>query len=368
MSLFRLMPVLLLTPVMIYFYFFIRRMVRFWFHPQWKRWHSALIAAVCVGLGYFSSSLFTSGIVVVMHLFMLCLGTDVLNLFLRKIKQLRWWTGVYRSGMLPIATTLAVLVFAYWNIHHVVKTDYIVETDKSIRAEGYQVVFISDLHAGLTLDSEDLQQYAREIAELQPDLVILGGDIVDEGTSLECMQLSFQILGDIPSELGTFYVYGNHDRSNHWGECDYTTAQLDAAMAEAGIQVLSDEVLQLTEDLVLVGREDASFGGDRERLSAEQLMKGVSKEDFILLLDHQPLELGNNRELGVDLQLSGHTHNGQIWPVGLVSESFEINEMTYGIQQMEDYHIIVSSGMAGWGYPFRTSGSSEYVMVDIQGK
>ena len=70
MSLFRLMPVLLLTPVMIYFYFFIRRMVRFWFHPQWKRWHSALIAAVCVGLGYFSSSLFTSGIVVVMHLFM----------------------------------------------------------------------------------------------------------------------------------------------------------------------------------------------------------------------------------------------------------------------------------------------------------
>ena len=73
-------------------------------------------------------------------------------------------------------------------------------------------------------------------------------------------------------------------------------------------------------------------------------------------------------EYNFDIALSGHTHNGQIWPVGLVSESFEINEMTYGIQQMEGYHIIVSSGMAGWGYPFRTSGSSEYVMVDIQGK
>lgn len=368
MSLFRLMPVLLMTPVMIYFFFFIRRLVRFWFHPQWKWWHTALIIVVCIGLGYFSSSLFTSGIVVVMHLFLFCLSADVLNLFFRKIKGLRWWPGLYRSGMLPIAVTIAVLVFAYWNIHHVVQTDYTVETGKAIRQEGYRVIFVSDLHAGLTLDSEGLQKYAREIAALHPDLVILGGDIVDEGTSLECMQLSFRILGDIPSELGTFYVYGNHDRSNHWGECDYTTEQLDTAMTEAGIQVLSDEVMQLTEDLVLVGREDASFGGNRERLSAEQLLEGVSKEDFIVLLDHQPLELVKNRELGVDLQLSGHTHNGQIWPVGLVSESFEINEMTYGIQQMEDYHIIVSSGMAGWGYPFRTSGHSEYVMVDIQGK
>jgi len=368
MSLFRLLPVLFLTPVMIYFYFFIRRMVRFWFHPQWKWWHSALIIAACIGLGYISSNMFTSGIVVVMHLFMLCLATDVLNLILRKVKSLRWWPGLYRSGMLPIGITIAVLVFAYWNIHHVVQTDYHVETDKSIRSEGYQVVFISDLHAGLTLNPEQLQQYAKKIAAQQPDMVILGGDIVDEGTSLECMQLTFQILGDIPSEFGTFYVYGNHDRSNHWGECDYTTQQLDQAMEEAGVQVLSDEVLQLTEDLVLIGREDASFGGERDRAFGEQLMKEVDREDFILLLDHQPLELESNRDLGVDLQLSGHTHAGQIWPVGLVSESFEINEMTYGIQQMEDYHIIVSSGMAGWGYPFRTSGHSEYLMVDIQGK
>ena len=367
MSLFRLMPVLLLTPVMIYFYFFIRRMVRFWFHPQWKWWHSAIILVVCLGLGYASSSFFTSGIVVVMHLFMLCIAADVLNLFLRKIKRLHWWPGLYRSGMLPIAVTLAVLVFAYWNAHNVVKTEYVVHVDKTM-SQPVRVAYISDLHAGLTLDAEGLQKYAKEIAAENPDLVILGGDIVDEGTSLECMQLTFQILGDIPSELGTFYVYGNHDRSNHWGECDYTTAQLDAAMAEAGIQVLSDEVLQLRDDLVLVGREDASFGGNRERAQSAKLLEGVSQDACILLLDHQPRDLSINKDLGVDLQLSGHTHAGQIWPVGLVSEAFEINEMTYGIQRMEDYHIIVSSGMAGWGYPFRTSGHSEYVMVDIQGK
>ena len=366
MSLFRLLPVVFMTPVMIYFFFFIRRMVRFWFHPRWKWWHTVLIITVCFGLGYVSSNMFTSGIVVVMHLFVLCLATDLLHLILRKIRKLRWWSGLYSSGMLPIAITIAVLVFAHWNIQHVVETRYTIETDKQIRSEGYHIAFISDLHAGLTLNSEDLQKYAKQIAEQRPDMVILGGDIVDEGTTLECMQLTFRVLGSIPSEFGTFYVYGNHDRSNYWGECDYTTQQLDEAMREANVKVLSDEVVQLTDDLILIGREDASFGGNRDRASSVKLLMAVQQEDFLLMLDHQPLELSINRDLGVDLQLSGHTHAGQIWPIGWFSEYLEINELTYGHHEMEGFHAIVSSGMAGWGYPFRTSGRSEYVTIDIQ--
>ncbi len=368
MSLFRLIPVLMLSPVMVYFFFYIRRMVRFWFHPQWKWWHTALIILVCVALGIVSSNMFTSGIVVVMHLFMLSVIADLLHLILRKIKALHWWPALYRSGVLPIAATIAILLFAYWNMHSVVQKEYTIQTEKEIREEGYQVVFISDLHIGLSMDAEGLQKYAKEIEALQPDMVLLGGDIVDEGTTLEAMQLTFQILGDIPSEFGTYYVYGNHDRSNDWGECDYTTAQLDQAMAEGGVQVLSDETLQLTDDFVLVGREDASFGGGRERVQSAKLMESVRQDDFILMLDHQPLDLVINKNLGIDLQLSGHTHAGQIWPIGQISETFEINEMTYGHNQMEDFQIIVSSGMAGWGYPFRTSGHSEYLVIDIQGK
>ncbi len=312
--------------------------------------------------------MFTSGIVVIMHLFMLCLTTDLIHLFLRKVKKFQWWSGLYRCGMLPIAATIAVLLFAYWNMHNVVQKDYTIQTEKQIRSDGYRIVFISDLHFGISLEPEDLQKYAKEIEALKPDMVLLGGDIVDEGTTLEAMQLAFQILGDIPSEFGTYYVYGNHDRSNHWGECDYTTQQLDQAMIDAGVQVLSDEIAQISEDFVMIGREDASFGGGRDRAQSAKLMEGVSKDDFILMLDHQPLDLVINKDLGVDLQLSGHTHAGQIWPIGQISEALEINEMTYGYNQMEDYRIIVSSGMAGWGYPFRTSEHSEYLVIDIQGK
>lgn len=368
MSLFRLAPMILLTPIMVYFFFFIRRMVRFWFHPQWKWWHTPIIVAVCIALGLASSNMFTSGIVVIMHLFMLSVATDLVHLFLRKVKKIPWWPNLYYSGMLPVAATIAILLFAYWNMQNVVQKEYSVQTEKEIREEGYQVVFISDLHVGLSMDAEGLQKYAKEIEALQPDMILLGGDIVDEGTTLEAMQLTFQIFGSIPSEFGTFYVYGNHDRSNHWGECDYTTQQLDQAMAEGKVQVLSDESLQLTDDLVLIGREDASFGGGRDRAKSAKLLESVDQDDFILMLDHQPLDLMINKDLGVDLQLSGHTHAGQIWPVGLVSEAFDINEMTYGYNQMEDFQIIVSSGMAGWGYPFRTSEHSEYLVIDIQGK
>lgn len=358
----------MLTPVMVYFFFFIRRMVRFWFHPQWKWWHTAAIILVCVILGILSSNMFHSGIVVVMHLFLLCLATDLLHLVLRHPLRNSRWPKLYRSGLLPIAATVLVLAFAYWNMHHVVQKDYTIQTQKEIRAEGYQIVYISDLHFGISIDLETLQEYAKKIAAQQPDMVLLGGDIVDEGTQLEALQVALQILGDIPSEFGTYYVYGNHDRSSSWGESDYTTAQLDQAMADAGIHVLSDETVQLTEDLVLVGREDAAFSGKRERAQSAKLLAGIDPSDFILMLDHQPLDLEINKNLGVDLQLSGHTHDGQIWPIGQISTIFGINELTYGYRQIEDYQIIVSSGMAGWGYPFRTSGHSEYLMVHLQGQ
>lgn len=87
---------------------------------------------------------------------------------------------------------------------------------------------------------------------------------------------------------------------------------------------------------------------------------------YILVLDHQPKELKGNKEAGVDLQLSGHTHAGQIFPGGVVSELFGINEQNYGIRTDGTFTSIVSSGIAGWGSHFRTEGHSEYVMIQVK--
>ena len=93
-------------------------------------------------------------------------------------------------------------------------------------------------------------------------------------------------------------------------------------------------------------------------------MEKVDRNDFLLLIDHKPLELDVNADLGYDLQLSGHTHGGQIFPTGLFTKLFG-NGMNYGYEKIKDFQVIVSSGMGGWAYPFRTGSNSEFLVVDI---
>ena len=88
-------------------------------------------------------------------------------------------------------------------------------------------------------------------------------------------------------------------------------------------------------------------------------------EGYQILIDHQPLERAENERLGVDLQLSGHTHNGQVFPIGMLSSLLSINEQTYGLQTIGDLTSIVSSGAGGWGYAFRNEGICEYVVIDL---
>lgn len=84
------------------------------------------------------------------------------------------------------------------------------------------------------------------------------------------------------------------------------------------------------------------------------------------MVDHQPVDLNVNDELKVDLQISGHTHGGQMFPVGLISDFLGFGEMNYGYQKLNYMQVIVSSGIAGWGYPLRTGSHSEYVIIDIK--
>lgn len=293
---------------------------------------------------------------------------DLLNIIIKKTagkRDITKWKGIYRCGIVPILCMLAVLGYGYWNMTHIVETDYTIYTDKNIREEGYRIALLSDLHFGNTMGEEELRQCGNRITETQPDMIILAGDIVDENTTMEQLNGAMKILGSIPSKYGSFYVYGNHDRARYSSSPKFTEQQLQAAMQHSGIHVLSDESYALNEEFTIIGREDRSFFGETGRKSSEELLDGVDTEDFLLLLDHQPRELEQNREAGYDLQLSGHTHGGQIWPVGLISDVLGFGEINYGHRKMENFQAIVSSGMAGWGYPIRTGCHSEYVIVDV---
>lgn len=290
---------------------------------------------------------------------------------------------------LPFFCTVLVLGYGLWNMQQIHKTVYEVSVDKEMPAGGYRIAFISDLHFGLSMGEDKLGRIVREISAQKPDILLLGGDLVDERTELAQLEAAFAILGQTDARLGVYYVYGNHDKSLYRRQKNFTAQQLDAAIQAAGIHILRDKLVFLDRYLALAGREDLSNAWleRRGRLSLRELRQSESAHHFRdendltgdimdkltdeltdkvwILLDHQPREQAEAAEAGFDLMLSGHTHGGQIWPLGLVTELSGIEPQNYGLRRYGNMTAIVSSGIAGWGYPIRTGKHSEYLMIEL---
>lgn len=275
----------------------------------------------------------------------------------------KWYvmaSKIYRSCLIPMAVTAAFMGFGVYNMSHIVKTEYTVVSDKL--TSDYRIVFLSDIHYDTIQDTALLEEKIGEINALQPDAVILGGDIVEEGTSDASMRACFELLGGLESTYGTYYVYGNHDRQRYVSQPAYTESELAETIEKNGIRILCDDTVMLGDELVMIGREDA--GSRYERMTTKALLADVPEDRFLLLADHQPVEFEENERLGIDLQLSGHTHAGQIFPIGLFN--IILDGINYGCYEKDDSALIVSSGVAGWGFPVRTQGKSEYVVVHVK--
>ena len=240
-------------------------------------------------------------------------------------------------------------------------------TEKNIRSEGYKLALISDLHYGITLNKEQLEKVVERINKESPDIVILDGDLVDESTTLPQMKEAFKTLSGIHNKYGIYYVYGNHDKNNYTSKPYYTPKALAEEITKDGITILEDNVEKINNDLVLVGRADRGDGNFiRKNITA--LTKGLDKNKQWIVLDHQPCEYSEVKKAGGDIILSGHTHAGQILPIGLISPMLHMNDLNYGYVKEGNLNEIVTSGIAGWGYPIRTEKHSEYVIINIKNK
>ena len=313
------------------------------------------------------------GAIFMLHLVAFAGIVQLINFVLKKCAREKYqsgfalWRRVYGLFLLPLLLTLAVVVGGYINLHTVVQTSYTLHTEKEIRTEGYRVALIADVHFGVSLDEEELAEKCAEISAQHPDLVILCGDIVDNSTTREGMYAVFREFGKIESTYGVFYVHGNHDRPMRIVASAFTEAELVAAIEQNGITILQDEIVQITEDLVLVGREDRSAErGEKGRASIGELLSAVELSDFVLTLDHQPNQYAENGAAGTDLLLSGHTHGGQLFPIDILQEIVPFNDAVYGLYDIDDdSKAIVTSGFAGWAFPIKTAAPAEYVIIDI---
>lgn len=356
--------------VALYFYFYIRQLFEFFGADVKKPYIRIIIALIAVLFGAAAFKPFGFLIVAVLHILLISAVLRLVNYIVKRVAGDKYdgfkiYNRIYKSGAAVLIIFAIIMTAGYINLHNVVSTEYTAYTDKDIRDEGYRVILISDVHFGVSVDYEELTRICGEISEKEPDIVIFCGDIVDNNTSRSEMLQVFKAFGNIKSELGVFYVHGNHDRPYGFAnfESGFSEAELIETIEKNGIVILQDEIYSPNDEIILVGREDRSA---RSRKAVADLLKGVDTDKLIITLDHQPREYNLTAASATDIVLSGHTHGGQIWPLKQVQEIFKMNDKVYGHGYLdEDTQYIVSSGFAGWAYPIKTASPAEYVVIDI---
>jgi predicted MPP superfamily phosphohydrolase len=219
------------------------------------------------------------------------------------------------------------------------------------------VVVISDIHLSPIWRNGHLRKIVKRANGLKPDLVLLPGDTVDMDISKPEEEKMIATLQAIHAPLGVFAVTGNHE---YYGGVAKNVAYLE----RAGVRVLQDEAVVIDKALTIVGRKDltANRMGDR-RKPLSQILEGVDRSYPLLLMDHEPFHLEEAEQNGIDLQVSGHTHAGQLFPITIINRN--MYEQYWGYWRRGKTQYYVSCGAGTWGMPIRTGSISEIVQVRI---
>ena len=221
------------------------------------------------------------------------------------------------------------------------------------------IVAASDIHLGTIIGRERLRSLVDQINSLAPDVVLLPGDIVDEDLAPVVRENLGETLREIRARYGVFAITGNHEYiGGAEAACRY--------LAEHGIIMLRDSLAHLPNGVVIAGREDLSgrqFGGV-QRKPLKELLAGIDTSHPVILLDHQPFHLAEGAENGVDVQLSGHTHDGQLWPLNYITRA--VYEVSWGYLRKGGTHIYVSCGVGTWGPPVRLGNRPEILHITLR--
>jgi uncharacterized protein len=227
--------------------------------------------------------------------------------------------------------------------------------------EGFRIVQISDIHIGPLLGREFAAHLAQRVNALAPDLVAVTGDLVDGSAPRLASEVA--PFADLRAHHGVFFVTGNHDHysgAEHWSE----------AVRGLGMRVLRNERVEIgtpgaSFDLVGVDDHHAHFAGDG-RSDLSRALAGRDPERAAVLLAHDPATFTRARRAAIDLQLSGHTHGGQIWPFAWfvrLATPYVAGRYRDGRAQ-----LYVSRGTGFWGPPLRLFAPAEITEITLRSK
>lgn len=280
------------------------------------------------------------------------------------------------TNVVVVSFTILMSVYGIVNAQNLKVTTYDVTVDKSSKQDELNVVLIADLHLGYSVGVKQMERMVNKINELQPDVVVVAGDIFDNEFSAIYNPVRLaEILRGINSKYGVYAVYGNHDIEEDilcgftFSDDDVTQVtsikEMDDFIENCGFTFLYDEAILINDDFYIYGRPDEerpNFGND-SRLEAEKITEGLDLSKLIICVDHEPHDQKKLSAAGVDVDLNGHTHAGQLFPGNIIINFFW--DIAYGYKNFDGMHNIVTSGVGLFGPNMRTFTKAEIAQVKI---
>jgi len=310
-----------------------------------------------VGLATFFYTVGTSWFFIFIYFFILAIIKDLIRILhiappaaFNQYTHDSWMGLIFAVGFVSLLMLCGYLKYT-WKV----RVEVPVTIEKTLdRRDSLRIVAISDLHLGYTIGKKELSQWIDLINNEKPDIVLIAGDIIDNSTRPLYSENMAECFNRIKAPLGIYACLGNHEYISGIN-------QSTQFIKDAGINILKDSHVLIDSCFYVVGRDDRS---NSKRQPINELIASLDKSKPIILLDHQPYNLEEAEENKIDLQISGHTHRGQIWPVSLVTDL--IYEKSHGFLKKGQTNIYVSSGIGIWGGKFRIGTQSEYVVIDIK--
>ena len=296
----------------------------------------------------------TSSVFIMLYLVLLFLVLD----FGRLVHLVpRSW--LYQNGITSAVVLVFIYgIFLYGNIHYKNKVRVPLEltTNKPL-SHDYKIVMLSDLHIGYHNPRKELARWVDMVNAEKPDFILIAGDIID-GSMRPLVEE--HMAEEFPRLTAPVYAcLGNHE---------YFSGNPEAQQFyhDAGIHLLIDEAAVIDSNIVIIGRDDRTNMRRKplqKLVSDHPLYRSGQGEAFTIVLDHQPYNLDRTEAAGIDFQLSGHTHRGQVWPISWITD--RVYECSWGSHQRGNTRYYVSSGIGIWGGKFRIGTQSEYVVATI---
>jgi uncharacterized protein len=293
-----------------------------------------------------------------LYLFLALLVFDLFLLFNRVFKiipRVKLWSSKFRRSCLAsiILLPAAIVTAGVINFNTIRTSEYRIDVlARSSGLKHLRIAFAADFHLTERTNIRFVRRFAEKIREINPDLMVYGGDIVEGDREDEITAEAANILGTIHPRYGAFAVLGNHEF--------YSGQDKGSFFGKAGMTVLCDTVVIIDNSFSLAGRYDSHFS---DRKPVASLLKAAADSLPLILADHRPTEIDQVSSTMADVQLSGHTHNGQLFPINLITRS--VYRLSWGHMKAGKTHFFVTSGIRLWGPPVRTAGKSEIIVIDI---